>query len=279
MNNNETVRLTTLEASAIKAVLASEYDSDNDNVGKCVWNFSILDHSDITKAQLGGVLASLSTKGFMFVDNSVRGEECVTLLQAGYDAYVEFTALVMACPNCLSTNVTKDGKTASGDQKIKCKECGKRGMIKNVKDESVKTAEPAKGDPIMPETETVTPTAAPTEVAEVTAEPKAKATKKKAVVEAEPAAKPEVAAKTGKRRANDIYERNLYTVTRCMDESGLEGKELNKLKFNLQRALGKNEIEHEVEQLSGRQWRRVFSPEAAHKAMAEFIPGFNPANS
>lgn len=286
--------LTALEAIAIAAILKSEYDEDA-IVGKCVWTFSVLDHSVglIEKKQLGGILASLSNKQFLFVDNSVRGEECVTLLQAGYDAYLEFTKPVLACPNCLSENVSKNGKDTLGNQKIKCKDCKKGGTIKTIKDVPAK-ADTTEGATIMtqPTEELITNveatnTEAVVETTEATTAP-VEAPAEAPVEEAKPTKKPRKAAATKSvatnaapatkkgRRHNDIYERGLYTVTRCMDESGLEGKELNKLKFDLQRALGKGDIKHEVEQLSGRQWRRVFTTEEAHRVLGEMVPNWKP---
>lgn len=275
-----TTSLTALEAAAIAAILASEYDEDA-TVGKCVWTFTILDHSSIQKNQLGGVLASLSNKEFLFVDNSVRGEECVTLLQAGYDAYLEFTKPVLACPECLSENVTKNGKDAHGNQKVKCKDCKKNSTIiinkvstNETKGETTMTAPTteatAAGTPLAP-TQNAVVESAPVETAPAATEAKpakAKSTKKAATKPADAAPKA--------KRVNDIYERGLYTVTRMMEESGLEGKELNKFKFAAQRALGNGNLKGEVEQLTGRQWRRVIAKEDAHAFMADNIPNWEP---
>lgn len=279
-----TTKMTALEAAAIEAILASEYDDMHENVGKCVWTFTILDHSSITKAQLGGVLASLSNKEFLFVDNSVRAEECVTLLQAGYDAYLEFIKPVLACPECLSENVTKNGKDAHGNQKVKCKDCKKNSTIitkkvstSETKGETTMTAPATEatttGTPLAP-TQNAVVEPAPVEPTPEAAEAKpakAKGTKKAAAKPAEAAPKAPKA-----KRVNDIYERGLYTVTRMMEESGLEGKELNKFKFAAQRALGNGNLKGEVEQLTGRQWRRVIAKEDAHAFMAENIPGWEP---
>lgn len=189
---------------------------------------------------------------------------------------------ILVCAHCSSENVVKDGKNLNGDQKLRCKDCSRRSIVQ--KKENVMSAKkkPAGLSKTIGETSTISedemnklndllPTVPSNSSDLIDNEPTPFEDKSKKV-------KKQPKEKIAKA-VNDIYERGLYTARRVCNESGLEGKALKKYGFSVLAALAKNEIPHEIEQLTGRRWRRVFTAEAAHKYMSKTLPDWLPPTS
>jgi hypothetical protein len=78
------INLTENEIKVIAAIINSDYQDDNNPVNNPVWSFSCNPFEN--KKTLSGVVASLSKKGL--VNSGGTGQNaCITLLQAGMDAY------------------------------------------------------------------------------------------------------------------------------------------------------------------------------------------------
>jgi hypothetical protein len=187
----------------------------------------------------------------------------------------------LVCPFCSSSDVVKDGKTASGKQKIKCKSCGKRSVIKG--DSMKKKAltdtpqvapavlEPKPQEPSEEVAETVD-----TDLPDVEAsEPKKPA--KKIAKSAEPTTPKTKPAKEKKPKVNDMYERGLYTAVRMSEEVEFETqKERKRFMFKIQADLANGKLDFEIEQLTGKRWRRVIKMADAHAYLAQAVPGWKP---
>ena len=183
------------------------------------------------------------------------------------------------CSHCGSIHFVKDGRNARGEQKIRCKACGKGSIMaieakrpfeENYEVEEIDVTPRKENNMSEPTTEPTTEVTAPVS----TPAPKKAKALKLPLVEVPKTVQTKAPRQ---KKVNDIYERGLYTVTRMMDESGLEGVPLRKFKFAAQKALAANEIAHEVEQLNGAQWRRVIKMDDAHKFMASVIGTWQPS--
>lgn len=84
--------MTDLELKAIEAIFKSDYAWGSgvegiDVVGAPVWTFSVVDALPGSKASRGGVIASLSKKGFITFQSYDAKDDCITLQISGYKAY------------------------------------------------------------------------------------------------------------------------------------------------------------------------------------------------
>jgi DNA-binding MarR family transcriptional regulator len=305
MINRADINLTELEFDVLNAIATSEFSVSKPTIINLpyTWSNAVIDKcQQVKKDQLSGVVASLSKKGFVNQkENFESNNDTITEVTVeGFMAYTAFLSFLpkqeLACSACGSKNVKKDGKTASGEQKVLCKDCGKRGKVisevtqpenRADKEEGTKmpeekkiikkTVKDATETPAVDETgadetgadETQTPVADPVEAA-----PAAKKVPAKKA-----AAAPKAPHGPREKKVNDIYARGLYTVTRMMNESGFAvgSKELKKFCFGCHKALKDGVIKHEVEQLQGRQWRRIIKAADAIAYMKSVLPDFQAA--
>jgi hypothetical protein len=78
-------KLTPIEMQAIQGIIDSDFRDGDHPVGKAVWTWSA--NPFASKRTYSGAVSSLSKKGLITADG--YGEDaCVTLTQAGFDAFI-----------------------------------------------------------------------------------------------------------------------------------------------------------------------------------------------
>lgn len=81
------INITAKELEAMKAVDWSEY---GDHITDAVWSWSVHENMDMDVKARGGVLASLSKKGVLHVDNSGDiDEDCIYFTEMGAKLFIE----------------------------------------------------------------------------------------------------------------------------------------------------------------------------------------------
>jgi len=82
--------MTKLTANELKVLRAADESEYCEYLCDPIWAWSIMDHAGFpNKRSAGGVVSSLSKKGFLIADGTGDDEACITITEAGAAAYVE----------------------------------------------------------------------------------------------------------------------------------------------------------------------------------------------
>jgi len=85
--------MTNGEKQAIEAIFKSDYNWGSgvegaEVIGNPVWAFSVADGIPGSKASRGGIIGSLSVKGWITFGSYDKADDTIALTQAGFDAFL-----------------------------------------------------------------------------------------------------------------------------------------------------------------------------------------------
>jgi hypothetical protein len=81
--------LTNIERRAIQGIIDSDFRDGNHPVDHLVWTWSANPFPNNNKRTFASAIASLVRKGYVKTDAAFgHRDDCLTLTQAGYDAYM-----------------------------------------------------------------------------------------------------------------------------------------------------------------------------------------------